>query len=74
MLPEALTTHDSETERRRWKIVNRSTCRDVGPAGCLVLWASVETGECEISWDRGDGKRESQKHSLGPSGLRIVIR
>ena len=66
MLPRKLTAVDSETERRRYKVVRCDTMADV-PG--LILSASVETGLCLMRSTTG----ASQEFNFGPDGLRIVV-
>ena len=66
MLPRRLTAVDSESERRRYKIVRCDTLADV-PG--LILSASVETGLCLLRQSNG----VSQEFNFGPDGLRIVV-
>ncbi len=65
MLPRKLTAIDSESDRRRYKVVRCDTMEDV-PG--LILSASVETGLCLLRLANG----ESQEFNFGPNGLRIV--
>jgi hypothetical protein len=65
MLPRKLTAVDSESERRRYKIVRCDTMEDI-PG--LILAANVETGLCLVRLSNG----ASQEFNFGPNGMRIV--
>ena len=74
MLPTKIDGSSSESDRRRFKIVDLSSGQDIGPKESWIVNANVETGIARLAWKMPDDKTTEQDFNLGPHGLAIVTR